>query len=119
MPFPLEASQFITFIGAGLTVRAAINALLNRVLQDHCPCTNHTFRGYGHPVAQSRVYAHEAIVANFHFARNHSVTGNETIITYCRVMTDMIAAPNNHVAANLDKRLDNIRLENEAVIPHV
>src|SRR5689334_23013714 len=119
MSFLLEASQFITLIGTGFTVRTPINTLFNRVFQDHCSCPNYAFWSYCYPITQSRVHTYEAIVANFHFAGNYSVTGDKAVVTYRRVMTDMIATPNNHIAANLDKRLDNIRLENEAVIPHV
>src|SRR5207237_5364519 len=52
-------------------------------------------------------------------AGDDDVRGDEAVVADARVMAHVVAAPEDHVAADPDERLDHVRLEDEAVVAEV
>ena len=75
----------------------------------------HAFLPDRHTVPNRDVDADEATLTDPDPTRQDDVRCDEDVVLDYGVMTDMIAAPQRHIGADADKRLDCVVFQNEAV----
>src|SRR5262249_23230242 len=66
-------------------------------------------------VSECGVDAQEAIFANLGATGDHHMGSDEDVVLDAAMVAQMVTAPDGHVVANLDIRLDCDVLENEAI----
>src|ERR1700722_20417320 len=92
----LPALELVRLRAAGAQHRALLS-----VPHDQRGGANDVARADRHPVAEGRVDAHEAVVADAAVTRHDNVGGDEAVVLDRRVVTDVIAAPQHAVVADL------------------
>ena len=69
-------------------------------------------------IMQGGIHAEKAVVSYPASAGYHYMRGNEYMIPNNGVMADVIAAPQDYIAADLNKRLDIVTFKYETVIAY-
>src|SRR3954452_7420738 len=100
----LDAEQLV---GAGLAALAAggaVDGARGRVARDGDVRPEPGVAPDRDVVHERRVHAQEAVLADVDAPRHHHMGGDEDFVADPRVVTDVVAAPQHHVAADLHER---------------
>src|SRR6266516_2316010 len=115
-PSRLDALQIPALHRAGVCASHRVHASLRGVFHDQCTRADHEARADRHTVTERCIDADEGLLTDRHVAGDHDVRRDEAMVLDVRVVADVVPAPENDVNADAHERLDDVRLEDKAVV---